>query len=50
MQADECKSANKWRRANIAQDYATQSPRKVRQNVVRRKPVVNVVLNRAAFE
>lgn len=40
---------NEWRRANIAQVRAAQSPPQIRQNVTRR-PVVNVDLNRTAFE
>lgn len=41
---------NEWRRAHIAQVRAAQSPPQIRQNVTRRRPVINVGLNRAAFE
>lgn len=41
---------NEWRRAHIAQVRAAQSPPQIRQNVTRRRPLINVGLNRAAFE
>lgn len=40
---------NELSRAHIAQIRALQSPPQTRQNVNRRRPVVNVDLNRAAF-
>lgn len=40
---------NEWRRAHIAQLRAAQSPPQIRQNNTRRRAVVNVDLNRAAF-